>query len=1068
MKKSALIKDALRDIRKSKGRFFSILAIVAIGVAFFAGIKIAPQDMKYTADKYFDDYKLMDVRIVSNLGLTDDDLEAVAKIKGIMTSKGSNSLDALALLDEKETVLRVHSYISAEQINGIKLIKGRLPEKPNEALVEADKDKVYSIPLGTEIELYSGTDDDLTDDLENTEFTVVGAVQVPYYLSFDKGNTSIGNGRVSSYIIIPQENFKLDVYTDIYLTVEGAKEINSYTDEYFHVINPVVAKLEELAETREDIRHDEIVGEATEDLEDGKREYFEGKSEAEEKLADALREIEDAEVKISDGEKKLDREERDFYRTIKDGKEKLNEAELELIKGEEKLEAALKEFNAQKILVEEQFVLVEEEIQKGEEAIFMLEGQVTEINAALKNPLLPEEQRIKLNQDLQTASTILASTKESIEKGKAELSTNKEALIQGEEELNSNKELLIESRKTLEKEKINFANGEQEGIRELSKAREELNQARIDLEEGIKEYNEAKIEVEEELEEAWQDILEAEREIQDIDKAEWFVLDRESHYSYMDYKGAADRIDAIAGVFPLFFALVAALVCLTTMTRMVDEQRGNIGTLKALGYGKGDIAFKYIIYAFIATLVGCIVGIATGYTVFPIVIFNAYGIMYILPQVKLLFNYKLAIGVSIVAVLLTTFTTYRACSNELKENTATLMRPKAPRIGKTVFLEKIPFFWNRLHFSHKITIRNLLRYKRRFFMTVFGIAGCTALLLTGFGIRDSIRAVVDRQFGDIFTYDITIGIEDNGADNLNKYLEIKDYTLLQREGGSLSFNDITKDISIVVTEDVDSILEFIHLRDFKTKEEIRIPSDGLIITKQVSNSMDIEIGDNIVLINNEDEEATIEVKGIVENYTSNYAYISNEYYMKLFNKELNNNEVIGHLIDMTSTVEDKLSSDLLSEEGIVSVNFNSIAKEEFDEIIASLGYVVIVIIISAGSLAFVVLYNLTNVNISERVREIATIKVLGFYDNEVANYIYRENIILTFIGSLVGLVMGIFLHRYIMTTVEMDNIMFGLDLELRSYIYSILLTLVFSIFVNFVMYYKLRNIPMVESLKSVD
>ena len=396
------------------------------------------------------------------------------------------------------------------------------------------------------------------------------------------------------------------------------------------------------------------------------------------------------------------------------------------------------------------------------------------------------------------------------------------------------------------------------------------------------------------------------------------------------------------------------------------------------------------------------------------------------------------------------------------------MRPKAPRIGKTVFLEKIPFFWNRLHFSHKITIRNLLRYKRRFFMTVFGIAGCTALLLTGFGIRDSIRAVVDRQFGDIFTYDITIGIEDNGADNLNKYLEIKDYTLLQREGGSLSFNDITKDISIVVTEDVDSILEFIHLRDFKTKEEIRIPSDGLIITKQVSNSMDIEIGDNIVLINNEDEEATIEVKGIVENYTSNYAYISNEYYMKLFNKELNNNEVIGHLIDMTSTVEDKLSSDLLSEEGIVSVNFNSIAKEEFDEIIASLGYVVIVIIISAGSLAFVVLYNLTNVNISERVREIATIKVLGFYDNEVANYIYRENIILTFIGSLVGLVMGIFLHRYIMTTVEMDNIMFGLDLELRSYIYSILLTLVFSIFVNFVMYYKLRNIPMVESLKSVD
>jgi putative ABC transport system permease protein len=789
------------------------------------------------------------------------------------------------------------------------------------------------------------------------------------------------------------------------------------------------------------------VDKATKELEKGKKEYYEGKVDAEKKLADALKEIEDAQLKITDGEKVLEREERLFYKTIQEGREKLEQAELNLIKGEEELKIALKNFNEQKLLAEEQFVLAEEEIKKGEEAILMLESQIAEIYAVLENPILPEEQRNKLSADLHTANTVLAKTVKAVENGKAELNANKEALIKAEDELNRNKELLVESRETLEKEKIKLVNSEREGIRELNKAKSDTAQARIDLDEAVVEYNKSKLEVEEELEKAWEEILEAKRKIQDIKKPKWYVLDRESHYSYMDYGGAADRIDALSGVFPLFFILVAALVCLTTMTRMVDEERGNIGTLMSLGYDKWDIAFKYIIYAFIATLVGCILGIVIGYTIFPIVIFNAYSIMYVLPPVQLQFDYKLAIGVTVITVLLTTMTAYRACSNELKENTASLMRPKAPRIGKTVFLERITYIWNRLNFSYKVTSRNLLRYKRRFFMTVFGIAGCTALLLTGFGIRDSIRAVVDRQYGEIFTYDITIGIEDDGGEKLNKYQQIKNYTLLQREGGSLSNNCNEKDISIVVPKDVENISDFIHLRDFKTKEELRVPEEGLIITKQVSNSLDIENGDKIVLINSEDEEAIVEVKGITENYTSNFAYISKEFYMEIFNRELKYNEGVGHLVDMTKTVEDNLSRELLNEDGIVSVSFNSELKEDFDDIIASLGYVVLVMIISAGSLAFVVLYNLTNVNISERVREIATIKVLGFYDNEVAIYIYRENIILTFIGTLIGLVMGIFLHRYIMTTVEMDNIMFGLDLEPLSYVYSILLTLIFSIFV---------------------
>ncbi len=1068
VKKTSLIKDAFRDIKKSKGRFISILAIVALGVAFFAGLKITPEDMKYTADKYFDDYNLMDIRIVSTLGLTEDDVEEVGKIKGVEKSIGTYSMDALTLYEDKETVLKVDSYVSPDQINGMRLIEGRFPEKPNECLAEVGHDNVLNIPLGTKLQLYLGKDDDLSDSLDNTDFTVVGTVQVPYYLSFEKGNTAIGNGRVSSFIIVPQENFNLDVFTDIYLTVEGAKEINSYKDNYFDVIDPVVSDLKELAKKREILRYEDIIGEATDKLEEGKQEYYDGKAEADEKLSDALNEIEEARIEIVDGERDLGREERDFYITIRDARDKLAQGEAELIEGEKELEKAFEEFTSQKNLAKEGFRLAEEEIKKGEDAILMLEGQIGQVNAALENPLLAEEQRIQLSIELQTANAILLETKKSVDDGKSQLEINKVALIKGEEELIRNKELLAESRETLEKEKLNLIEGEKEGIQEINKAKADIAQGKLDLEEGIEEYNKSKLEVEEELDEAWLEILDAEKEIRDIKEAKWYVLDRESHYSYMDYGGAADRIDALSVVFPLFFALVAALVSLTTMTRMVDEQRVNVGTLKALGYGKGDIAFKYIVYAFIATLLGCIVGIAVGYTVFPIVIFNAFGIMYVLPSVELVFNYELAIIVSLVSIVLTTLTAYMACNNELKENAASLMRPKAPRIGKTVFLENIPLIWNRFNFSYKVTIRNILRYKRRFFMTVFGIAGCTALLLTGFGVRDSIRAVVDRQYGDIFTYGISIGIEDDGVERLSKYQEISDFALLQREGGSLSNKNGKKDVSIVVPKDVDGISKFIHLRDPKTKEEMTIPEDGLIITKQVSNSLDIKTGDIISFINNEDEEALIEVKGITENYTANFAYISPDYYSEIFAKELEYNEVVGDLIEMTPTVEDNLSRDLLEEDGVVSVSFNSIAKEEFDDMIASLGYVVLVIIVSAGSLAFVVLYNLTNVNISERVREIATIKVLGFYDNEVSIYIYRENIILTFIGTLAGLVLGIFLHRFVMTTVEMDNIMFGLDLEPMSYVFSVLLTIAFSVFVNAFMYFKLKNIPMVESLKSVD
>ncbi|MFA5523270.1 MAG: FtsX-like permease family protein [Tissierellales bacterium] len=1067
MKKTALRKDTFKDIKNSLGRFISIVAIIALGVAFFAGVKVSPEVMEYTADKYYDDYNLMDLRIVSTLGLTEDDLNEISSIPGVKHSFGTYVMDALTQYKENEFVIRMHGFSSEDQINGMRLLEGRLPEKPDECLVEFGKEVSLSLPIGSKLKLYSGKEEPISDNLENTEFTVVGAVQTPYYLSFEKGNSDIGSGKVRDFIMIPQENFKLDVYTDIYVTVDGAKELNSYKDEYFDLVSVVEDRIKDISKNREDIRYESIFKEAQGEIDKGKNEYFEEKAKADEKLNEAAKEIEDAKKELAEGEKELNDSEKAFISAISEGKEKLADVEEDLIKGEEEYEKGLKIFNESKIIGNEAFIKAEEEMKQGDESRALLEENISQIKAVLENPLLPKEEREKLTVDVRTAEGILEKTREAVESGKRELEAQKFELVKAEEELNKNKVILTASREKLEAEKLNLIDKEREGLLEIENAREELEKGKQDLVEGEEEYINAKEKAEKELKDAWEKIQDGERELNKIEKAKWYVLDRNSHYSYVDYGGAADRIDAISRVFPVFFALVAALVCLTTMTRMVDEQRVNIGTLKALGYSNGDIAFKYIFYAMTATILGCIIGIAIGYIIFPIVIFNAYGIMYLLPPVELKFNVFLALSVSLGAIGLTTITSFFACNNELKEDPAALMRPRAPKVGKRILLERIPLIWNKFNFTYKVTIRNIFRYKRRFFMTVFGIAGCTALMLTAFGIRDSIRTVVDRQFGTLFAYDITVGLEPEGEKYLNENKHIEDYELILSESGTLSLDNINKDISIIVPRNSNNIDHFIRLQDRKDEKKIHIPKKGLVITEQVGKSLGVNIGDELTIKSGEDK-GKVEVTGITENYTFNYAYLSPDYYEEIFGREVEFNQAIGTLNNTSKEFQDSLSKDLIKKDRISSVSFNTGIRENFEDTINSLSYVVLVMIISAGALAFVVLYNLTNVNISERIREIATIKVLGFYDKEVSAYVYRENTILTLIGTAVGLVIGIFLHRFIMVTVEMENIMFGLKLEPLSYGYSIALTLVFAIIVNFVMYYKLRNVEMVESLKSID
>lgn len=1067
-KKSALIKDIFRDIKKSKGRFLSIAAIIALGVAFFSGLKIAPEVMKFTADKYYDEYNLMDIRVVSTLGLTDEDLKAINNIEGVDNTRGTHTLDALADYGDSEVVLRVHGFSAKDQINGAKLLEGRYPENSNEALIEGADNGFASAKLGETINLYSGKDDPLTEDLKNTEFTVVGIVQTPYYLSFEKGNSNIGNGQVRNFIMIPEENFKQEVYTDIFLTVKGAKEINSYKDGYFHVTDKVTRELEDIAKGRQKLRYDEVISEANKELDQGKKEYNDEKEKAEAELDKALNEIEDGKEEIRTNEKKLRREEISFNNTIIQGKEAIARAEVDLKNGELAYEQGLKTYNKKNDAAQSEFAIAEAEIKKGEKGILELEKAIVGIELALENPELAEENKEQLKSELENTRIMLLATKESVENGKAKIKSGKLELSNAMLELNKSKELLESSRLKLEEEKTKLEQGERTGNSRFKQAHIDIEEAKLSLADGEKEYLRAKEKAEKELERAWLKIEEAEAEIKKIEKAKWYVLDRKSHFSYMDYGGAADRIDALSTVFPIFFALVAALVCLTTMTRMVDEQRVNIGTLKALGYSKGVIGLKYIFYALTATILGCVIGISVGYTLFPTIIFNAYGIMYQLPSISLIFNLPLAIIISLVAIGLMTLTTFIASNNELKENPSSLMRPRAPKMGKRILLERIPFIWEKFSFSYKVTVRNIFRYKRRFFMTVLGIAGCTALMLTAFGIKDSIRTVVDRQFGVLYNYDMNVGLDSTGIKYLENNKDIVDHKLILKESGTITFNEKSKDLSIIVPKETDNFEDFIVLQERKTGNPITIEENGVVITEQVSRSLGIKVGDNIKLINNDNDEDLVKVTGITENYTFNYVYLSPKFYEEIYNSKIIYNESLTLLNNPTVELEEKISKELIKQDGISSVNFNRDISEDFEDTIRSLNYVVLVMIISAGALAFVVLYNLTNVNISERIREIATIKVLGFYDNEVSAYVYRENTILTIIGTLAGLVLGIFLHRYIMTTVEMDSIMFGLSLNIKSYFIAALLTIVFAVLVNFTMYYKLRNIEMVESLKSID
>lgn len=1108
--RSALNKDFIRDILKSKGRFLSIVAIVALGVAFFTGVKSSPIVMKTSSDKYYDKYNLMDIRLISTLGLTDKDVDDIKNIEGVEGVYPTYSIDVISIYNSTEKVLKVHGLDlnklndKKNYINQLKLIKGRLPQKSGECVLEIPKIKALNYPIGSEISLSSGKDDKLSKSLSKSKYKVVGYVETPYYLSQEKGNSSIGGGVIEGAIMIPESDFKMDTYTEMFLTVKSAKELDTYGDEYSNLVKTVTDKIENMKNKLTTRRYNEVVkkaedkiqkqedklSKAKKDFDKGKKEYEENKLKSENEIKEAENKILDASEQIEDGKAQLKNEKKRAFEQIEEGKVKLASAETDLKNGQKKYQTALKKFNSNKKTAESEIKKAESDLEELSNQIDDLKNGNKLIEKQLQNEQLSEVERSELENKLNENLYILSVMQQKYKDGTDKLESSKSELLLGEKKLKETKATLEASEKKIANEKTKLKSSEKLAEEKFKKAEEELYQRENQIEEAKLELKENKAKLKTELNKAKKELQEAEEKIADgeekikdakkqikkIEKPTLYILDRDSHQSFVEYEGCANSIDALAKIFPVFFFAVAALVCLTTMTRMVDEQRINIGTLKGLGYKTSQISKKYILYALIACITGSILGLAIGFSVFPTVIFFAYGMMYSIENIVYVFSIPIAIGITSLALIIITLSAYMACRKELKETPAILMRPKAPKSGKRILLERVPFIWNRFSFISKVTVRNIFRYKKRFLMTVLGIAGCTALILTGFGIKDSIEMILTGQYGTLFKYDMSLVIQSDMTDkqiyelrkNLSDIDEINKYEFFSYENGDIKVNNTTKEITIVVPENLKNMDKFIHLQDRKTQNPIKLNNKGIVLTEKIARDLGVKAGDEIELINSDDKKAKIKVSHITENYISHYAYISPENYIKLFEKDLDFNRLIGILNNPSVKIEDKLSKKLFDIETVDGITFNTASKETFHNTIKNLNYVVLIMIISAGALAFVVLYNLTNVNISERIREIATIKVLGFYDKEVSAYIYRENIILTIIGTVVGLGLGTILHKFIMVTVEIQSMMFGRVIDISSYFIAAVLTIVLSLFVNLAMFYKLRNVKMVESLKSVD
>ena len=1159
--------DLLREMKKSFNRYISILSIMALGVAFYAGVRSAEPDMQLSTKQYLDETNYMDIRVLGTFGVTESDVEEIGKIDGINMAEGGYQTELFLEAGQRDYQMSVYSL--GDEINRVFVTEGRLPENAKECFADRDFLSQYGYKIGDVITLRTEKDTDLSDILAEDTFTIVGAGIYPNYLSWQRGAVSIGTGVEDGFLFLPKEAFSMEVFTVIYATAENAKEYNPFTEEYEDYIAEITERIEAIADARCEIRYEEVIEPYWEDIYEAEAEIADGEKEladGEKELADGEKELADAKIEIADAEKEI----ADGEKEIADGEKELADAEKELLDGERELADAEKELAdawAEILDAEQQIADGEKEladawaeILDGEQKI--IDGE-KELEEAKEELLDAEKQLEEGERELRSAGSELGSGWQELSQGEAQLDAikqqfqgmplppmiaEKEAeLAAGRAQLESagrqmsaaNSEL-AEARKAyeegladweagvaeLEQAKIDLAEGRkeyEEGLAELEQAKidlaegrkeyedglAEFEQAKIDLADGWKEYEEgkaeleqakrdledgkkeladakqkladaeteiadAKIEIEdgkEELEDGKQKLADAKADLEEVELPEWFVLDRGTVQQIVEYGSNTERVGNLGDVFPAVFYLVAALVSLTTMTRMIEEERTQIGTMKALGYGKGAIVSKYLWYSLSATLIGGIVGVLVGSYLFPWVIIKAYGILYSnVPYLITPVQWGISLVSVLIAVVCTVVATMSSCYREMMAAPAILMRPVAPPVGRRVFLEYITPLWNVLNFSWKATCRNLFRYKKRFFMTIFGIGGCMALLLVGFGLRDSIMDIVEKQYEEVWTYDAYLSINDETLSLEEKAHKnaIEDKMLIQTKTMDVESAETMVSATVFVPEYLDGLENFVVLQDRVSDEKYALTDNNVIVTEKLAKLLDVSVGDTVELYFDDVTKYEVTVDAIAENYMFHYVYLSAVKYRELFGEEPEFNQLYLKTVEMTEKEKEAFSEEMLSDDAVDSVTYVEELQESVAVMMKSMELVIVVLIVAAGMLAFIVLYNLNNINIIERRRELATLKVLGFYDMEVGNYVYRENTLLTILGVCAGVIMGFFLHRFVILTVEVDMMMFGREIEGLSYLYSVVLTCLFAVLINVGMFYKLRKIDMVESLKSAE
>ena len=1277
MKKKALRKDFYMEVKKSLNRFVSIFLIVALGVAFYSGIQSAAPDMRYSGDAYFDQHQLMDVKIMSTMGLTKKDVETIGQTAGVELTEPGYMTDVLCQKGTDQYALRVESITPT--LNQLTAAKGRLPKNAGECFVDIEFFEKAGYSVGDTITFFREDED--AYKLKEKEFTIVGAGSSPLYISFNRGNTTVGSGEVNGFAYVLPEDFDQEVFTQIYIRAHGTDKVISYTDAYDNLVERLQKRVEGIEKERCQLRYDEIMSEAQDKIADAEKELADGRKEADKELADASKKLSDGEKEIRNGKKELEdgrKKLADAKEELADGKKQLEDAKAQLADGrtqissareqaadgqaqletaQEKLDDGWSQYNAGKKQYEEgkaELDKAKQQIEAGKQKIAdgraeleqkqkeltdgiaqvtsgqaavdaqitQLEGQIAQIQAGLEQLAGVEEQlgaaqaakeqalgavqaaqenvnsaqaaydeaqqkaeagelseeelagyeqalneaqgqlsaadsalneaqaavdacqqavsqKAELESNLsaaqgglsqaQSSKTELAATLESLKVGQSridqsrtQLDSESAKLAAGEKELASNEKTLTASQKKLDaslqklqsgqaeldanRAKLEVAQAEitaneqklssgeaeiaanekklsdgekeiQENEQKLKDSEKKLKDAEKELEDGKKEYQDGKKEAEDEIRDGEQKINDAKEELNDIKEPEWIITDRNSLPEYSDYGDNADRIKSIGEVFPVIFFLVAALISLTTMTRMVEEQRTQIGTMKALGYKKMDIASKYLNYAFLATAGGSVAGILIGEKILPYIIIKAYGMMYhnVSNNLQIHYEWKYALTASIAALICTVGATIISCRQALAETPAALMRPPAPKEGKRIFLERIPILWKHLNFTWKSSLRNLFRYKKRLFMTVFGIAGSMALMLVGYGVEDSISDIVNLQYKNLQHYDGTIIADDDATETdketltkeLDQNSKLDHYTKIQLSKLTAPNGKSDLSVYVYVPEDLKNFKKDVTLRNRITKEQYELTDDGAAVSEKTAALLDLKAGDELTL-KKDDREYRTKIAVITENYAGHYVYMTPKVYEEVFGEEPDYEDLVFSVKDEYKDQTEEIGQKIMESPAVLSISYTASTMEMVNRMLGTLGMVVVVLIVSAGMLAFVVLYNLNNINITERQRELATLKVLGFFDKEVSQYVLRENIILTAVGILFGAVFGIVLHRYIIVTVEVDAVMFGRNIRPVSFVYCALLTCVFSAIVNLFMHKKLKKINMVESLKSVE